>query len=100
MEKHFVNIERKYGMEVDLNNESGGVTVTGRVINKVSLKPIPMSEPLFLLRAQDKMALPALIGYKLVCSTSGCSEEHLKSIDEAISQFANFQAATETKMPD
>jgi len=53
-------------------------------------EPIPEDEPLILFRGRDRMALATLDWYRRMCSTDGCTEEHMRSIDNRISAFTDF----------
>lgn len=57
----------------------------------VELGSIPDDEPVFLLRAQDMLAVPAIREYLDLCTRAGCVEEHLDGIGVAIGRFARWQ---------
>lgn len=58
---------------------------------------IPPDEPVFLLRAQDIVAVAALKTYRLVAGVSGVSDDMLRTIDQ---QVRNFEAWPTKKVPD
>jgi hypothetical protein len=51
-----------------------------QIVKKSNGVPIPENEPLFILRAKDKNALPALMGYLALCDDLHHREEVMKSI--------------------
>lgn len=71
----------------------------GRLYNRASQQPIPDDEPVFVLRAQDKLALQTLEAYRTMADSAGVD---CTSIDERIAAFKAFRAehAERTKYPD
>ena len=63
-------IERKYKIE---NN---------RLVRRTSGVPVPEDEPLFVLRAQDRNALPAMLAYLTICTDLNHRTNVLKSIKD------------------
>ena len=59
----------------------------GRLVKKDSEKPIPESEPVFIFRAKDRKALPALLAYYMILDNLSQMEEVKKSIND----FRRFQ---------
>lgn len=82
--------ERKYKIEVQ-----DGI---GTLVNRATGRPMPDDEPLFILRAQDVNALPALTAYMVLCKDLTHREESNKSIVD----FRNFrdQHPERMKEPD
>jgi hypothetical protein len=80
--------ERKYKIEVQ-----DGV---GTLVNKFTGKPVPDDEPLFILRAQDVNALPALMAYRVLCKDLQHSEEVTKSVLD----FINFSVKHPDRMKE
>lgn len=60
---------------------------TGRLTNRATGKPIPDSEPIFVLRAQDMHALHAMRHYLVFCTEPDHQHAVLKRI-EAFERFA------------
>ena len=58
---------------------------------------IPPNEPVFLLRAQDIVALTALKMYRAAAGAANISNDMLLAIDE---QIRNFEAWPTKKLPD
>lgn len=71
----------------------------GRLYNRVSQQPIPDQEPVFVLRAQDKLALQTLQAYRSMSESAGVD---CTSIDERIAAFKAFAAehGERMKYPD
>ena len=59
----------------------------GRIVKKSNEVPIPDSEPLFVLRAKDRKALPALLAYLMILDNLDQKAEVTKSIND----FRRFQ---------
>lgn len=68
----------------------------------LSIANIPEDEPVFLLRAQDILALAAIRSYLELCAGAGCADAHLDGITTAAGRFARWQAANpgKPKLPD
>lgn len=67
------------------------------IINIQTGKPIPQDEPVFVLRAQDKLAGMTLEGYADCLEEYGASEEAVKHVRE---HAAEMEAWPVKKMPD
>jgi hypothetical protein len=70
-----INQERKYD------------AVDGRIVNRVTGKPIPDDEPIFILRAKDVRSTVALLAYQDMCE----DETHKSIITQRIDDFACWQ---------
>ncbi len=72
--------------------------VDGRLVNRITGKPIPDDEPVFILRAQDRKALAALRHYRDDCEYP----EQKAAIDKRIDEFTEYQKAhpDRVKEPD
>ena len=66
----------------------------GRVINKKTGIPIPLDEPVFVLRAKDLLALHTLYEYELRCAEG----EHKEAIIDRILDFQKFKTDNPDKM--
>ena len=51
---------------------------------------IPEDEPLFLLRARDRLAIPLLEIYNQLSKVDGCNDYHFAALDQTIARFAQF----------
>ena len=51
---------------------------------------IPRDEPVFVLRAQDRAALPTLRHYENECRVLGAGEDHYSAITNVIEKFQKF----------
>jgi hypothetical protein len=50
-------------------------------------------EPAFLIRAQDRLACPAVSAYHELCKRAGSPQEHLDGIERAYTAIADWQEA-------
>ncbi|MCQ9378838.1 KTSC domain-containing protein [Methyloversatilis sp. XJ19-49] len=73
-------------------------TKDGRLVNRATGKAIPDDEPVFVLRAQDALALPALEAYAALVS----DHTHAHAVEQRIDAFIKFADAhpERTKLPD
>jgi hypothetical protein len=66
---------------------------TDGIIFKVSNgEAVPAEEPLFLLRARDRLALPMLLKYREMSQADGCNDYHFSKLDADIAMFKQFQS--------
>jgi hypothetical protein len=70
----------------------------GRVVKKKNGEALPADEPLFLFRARDPMALPALLTYRDECSAWGCTIGHILGVTERIREFERFRIRHQDRM--
>lgn len=80
-----IPIDPKYSIIV----EPGLVGMSVQIVN-MSGDAIPESEPLFLLRARDRLAVATLEAYRVLAIRDGCTDFHLKGIDERLAEFREF----------
>jgi hypothetical protein len=66
------------------------------IIKTTNGEVLPLEEPLFLMRARDWLAIPALRKYRELAVADGCNDYLLEGIDENIRKFTEFQ----TKYPE
>src|ERR1035438_7393815 len=77
-------IDPKYGMAI--------IDGKMRVVKNATGEPIPEDEPLCLFRARDNLSLVgALIPYRAESRADGCTDYHLKGIQNRIDEFYQFQ---------
>jgi len=69
----------------------------GRIVNRHTGKPIPTDEPLFIVRAQDRCALPLLSYYRSIVSPQNGVQA---SVDERLLAFSNFRTRHPDRMKD
>ena len=62
-----------------------------RIVNTVSGEAIPEDEPLFLLRARDRLAFDAIRHYYLLSVADQCREDHKESLLQTIARFSKWQ---------
>lgn len=58
------------------------------------------NEPVFVLRAKDKLLPQVLAHYHLLCLNSGCEDDHLSAIVTRHREIKAWQSAHEVKLPD
>jgi hypothetical protein len=58
------------------------------------------TEPVFVIRAQDRNAVPVLQCMWQYCKDGGSPDRHLAMIDEAIGVFEGWQESHPVKTPD
>lgn len=75
---------------------------TRQIENSKTERAIPTTEPIIILRAQDKCTVAALDEYFARCCEANASKEHLQSIRERINEFRIWQRANydKVKTPD
>ncbi len=68
---------------------------SGTTLEIVNLQGVPIStdEPLFLLRARDRLAVEALLHYREVSLADGCTDFHMGAVDERIKAFRQFSGS-------
>lgn len=91
MSEHYVDIgDIKY--QIDLEKKC--------LVNKATKEPIPVDEPLFIIRGKDKFAHKALTHYALMVSASG--EQHKDAVLDRSDEFREFAKRNEEtiKIPD
>ncbi len=74
--------ERKYKIKDD------------QLVKRDREKPVPEDEPLFILRAKDRKALPAILAYHMICDNL----DQMESVKKTIDDFRSFQEKYPEKM--
>ncbi len=67
----------------------------GLIINHTTGQAIPKSEPVFILRAQDKHAVHTLIAYMEACETP----EQKEGVSRRLAEFAIYVLKNDIKEP-
>ena len=52
---------------------------------------LPVEEPLFLMRARDRLAVPSLLKYREIAVADGCNDYLMGLLDETIEAFKQFE---------
>lgn len=65
-----------------------------QIVNRATRQPIPTSEPVFIFRAKDSLALVALQAY----AAAGLTDVHRKMVDARITEFERFAHNNPDKM--
>lgn len=75
---------------------------TDRKYGKIEIPGIPEDEPVFIIRAKDKISLEVIEAYSFHAALESCPEEFVKSIDAVGLEFEQWQAEHEelVKLPD
>ena len=81
--------ERKYKISMEEPNK-------GKLVKKDTSMPIPDDEPLFILRAQDRKALPALLAYSFILDNL----EQKMAVAECVNDFRLFQEKNPERMKE
>lgn len=75
-----------------------------RKYGKVSIKGIPANEPVFILRAQDLLAVKTIARYQTFAAElegdSARDAEFVNSLNDVQEAFLTWQADNTTKLPD
>lgn len=66
---------------------------------RLHVEGIPEGEPLFLLRAQDKLAAGAIAQYRDLLITAGL-EDAARDVTTVITRFVEWQVLHGSKLPD
>ena len=61
-----------------------------RIVKTSNGQPVPEDEPLFLLRARDRLAVRLLHVYGLMSIKGGCTSYHMSSLRTCIEEFKAF----------
>jgi hypothetical protein len=61
---------------------------------------IPEDEPVFVIRAQDELAVPIIARYRNMAEIAGCDGEFLSGLDGVQEQFVTWRTDNKTKVPD
>lgn len=73
-----------------------------RVVKTSNGQEIPLDEePVILLRARDRLALPLLLAYRDMCVADGCTDYQMQLVDARIAEFQRFakEHADQMKQP-
>jgi len=94
-------IDPKYHVDVvpaliDGTDLQAGVRV--EIVKTANGTPIPEDEPLFLLRAKDRLAVDALLSYREICRRDGCTDYQLNGVTDIIEAFQRFAAEHPDRM--
>lgn len=61
-----------------------------RILKTSNGDEIPQDEPLFLLRARDRLALPLLKIHEQLSQVDGCNDYHFNALAHTIEEFSQF----------
>lgn len=75
-----------FGLKLSQEPKYTASSKDGRLVNRATGKPIPDSEPIFVLRAQDKHAAEAIRFYMSLCQ----EPDHTKAVSTRLAAFERF----------
>ena len=61
-----------------------------QIIKSSNREPLPEDEPVFLLRARDRLALALLQVYRILSAVDGCGDYQMSGIEERVDAFRRF----------
>jgi len=64
--------------------------IVDKVLDEMRGFRLPPNEPLFILRGQDRYALPAIGHYLEMCKVADLSEGHVNAVDKAWHDFEDY----------
>ena len=64
---------------------------TGDIVKRSNGEVVPEDEPLFLIRARDRLAVKALLAYRVLSQEDGCIDYHFEHLDRDIEAFKKFR---------
>jgi hypothetical protein len=67
---------------------------------ELGIEHIPDDEPVFIIRAQDKLAVPIIQEYMALAEEKGVSDEFLDHLDRVCGDIKVWQRQNDTKVPD
>ena len=74
-------------MKVYKTQDPKYVIIDNALCNASTKKPIPINEPIFILRGQDKNAAQAIAKYLCSCS----NPEHIAAVEARLEEFQNYK---------
>jgi len=66
-------------------------STTGEIVKRSNGELVPEDEPLFLLRARDRLAVRMLLVYEALSKEDGCNDFHFEHLDKDIEAFKIFR---------
>jgi hypothetical protein len=60
------------------------------LVKRSNGEEVPDEEPLFILRARDRLAVKFLKSYRYICALDGCNGYTLDRVDSCIAMFERF----------
>ena len=69
-----------------------------RVVKTHNGEEVPEDEPLFLLRARDRLALPLLQIYQQLCLDDDCTDFQMVLVGRVLNDFVSFKNAHPERM--
>lgn len=66
-------------------------STSGEIVKRSNGEAIPTDEPLFLIRARDRLGVAALEAYRNLSVQDGCNDYHFEHLDKDIAAFKKFR---------
>lgn len=73
-------------------------TTEGHIIKLSNGEILPADEPLFLMRARDRLAVKFLNNYIEISSEDGCNDFHFDLMNKSVNDFMEFRKLNPDKM--
>lgn len=67
-------------------------STTGDIVKRSNGEVVPEDEPLFLIRARDRLALATLQHYLYLSQADGCNDFHFEHLNADIKAFEKFRS--------
>jgi hypothetical protein len=80
-----------YGKESEMRKIDEKFSTTGDIVKSSNGEIVPEDEPLFLIRARDRLAVAALETYRELSQKDGCIDYHFEHLDKDIEAFKRFR---------
>ena len=90
--------EREWQMFKRIDNKFSIDTNDCRIVKTSNGMPIPDDEPKFILRGRDRLAIPLLIIYKVLCGVDECTPYQMGILEQTLNDFALFRKHNSDKM--
>ena len=87
-----------YGREEDMRKIDEKFHTTGEIVKLSNGEVVPEDEPLFLLRARDRLATQVLLFYRKISEADGCNDFHFEHLDKDIEAFQRFRTEHPERM--
>jgi|SRR6267378_319680 len=79
------------GLTLPLRKIDEKFSTTGDIVKRSNGEIVPVDEPLFLIRARDRLAVAALEAYRVLSQKDGCIDYHFEHLDKDIEAFKRFR---------
>lgn len=70
----------------------------GRLVKTSNGEPVPLDEPLFIIRGRDMLGVPIIAMYMQMAEREGCNDYLLAGVKQVLDSFARFAFEQASKM--